>query len=533
MCRRWRDIPKPSIAMVHGACIAGGLMLAWVCDLIVASDDAFFADPVVRMGIPGVEYFAHPWMLGPRFAKEALFTGDRFSAQRAYELGMVNRVVPRAELAETTFALADRVATMPPFGLSLVKRAVNQCEDLMGMRSGMDSTFGLHHVAHAHNAETGTDALAGMNARSMKSAAKSDESLARPVLARPVRSGEARMRIPVGVAGPGQRRLDEPPEARRTPPRSRDLPRVEQQRRAWLAALPQFAHTARSPAFWSPPGCTASVSHPAHVRGPRRCPFGYGSLHVVLGVATAWCVAHWAGRWIAAVAASRRAARYSRPNSIGPIGAAHERDTGDLPGGACARAIGVGRQRFIAWRARRASVRCSGLRSCAGRRSSFGACWSRRLSAGEPRGAAQAGLVLGLLMLTLAPWAVRNAHVFGRPIVTTTHGGYTLLLGNNPQYYDFLRAGGWSATWDAKDVYASWCAQHTLIETPAGAVADEPPPTGGRTARRGPASSMIPPASCLLLSDRLARFWGWMPLQTTPRRPNRATHVLRVAIGLW
>jgi len=172
MCRRWREIPKPSIAMVHGACIAGGLMLAWVCDLIVASDDAFFADPVVRMGIPGVEYFAHPWMLGPRFAKEALFTGDRFSAQRAYELGMVNRVVPRAELAETTLALADRIATMPPFGLSLVKRAVNQCEDLMGMRSGMDSTFGLHHVAHAHNSETGTDALAGMNARSMKSAAE-------------------------------------------------------------------------------------------------------------------------------------------------------------------------------------------------------------------------------------------------------------------------------------------------------------------------------------------------------------------------
>jgi enoyl-CoA hydratase len=170
MCRRWREMPKPAIAMVHGACIAGGLMLAWVCDLIVAADDAFFADPVVRMGIPGVEYFAHPWVLGPRFAKEALFTGDRFTAQRAYELGMVNRVVPRAELAETTLALADRISGMPSFGLSLAKRAVNQCEDLMGMRSGMDSVFGLHHTAHAHNAETGADSLAGMDARSMKSA---------------------------------------------------------------------------------------------------------------------------------------------------------------------------------------------------------------------------------------------------------------------------------------------------------------------------------------------------------------------------
>ncbi|MPZ80662.1 MAG: enoyl-CoA hydratase [Actinophytocola sp.] len=168
MCRRWREIPKPTIAMVHGACIAGGLMLAWVCDLIVASEDAFFADPVVRMGIPGVEYFAHPWVLGPRAAKEFLFTGDRFDARRALELGMVNRVVPRDELAAETTRLAARIAEMPRFGLALAKRAVNQAEDQMGLRSGMDSVFGLHHFAHAHNAETSTDALGGMDARSMR-----------------------------------------------------------------------------------------------------------------------------------------------------------------------------------------------------------------------------------------------------------------------------------------------------------------------------------------------------------------------------
>ena len=173
MCRRWRELPKPTIAMVQGACIAGALMLAWVCDVIIASDDAFFADPVVRMGIPGVEYFAHPWVLGPRFAKEVLFTGDRFSAQRAYELGMVNRVVPRDELAATAMAMAERIAAMPQFGLALAKRAVNQCEDLMGMRPGMDSVFGLHHLAHAHNAEVGADSLAGMDARSMKKSAES------------------------------------------------------------------------------------------------------------------------------------------------------------------------------------------------------------------------------------------------------------------------------------------------------------------------------------------------------------------------
>ena len=167
MCRRWREVPKPVIAMVHGACIAGGLMLAWSCDFIVASDDAFFSDPVVRMGIPGVEYFAHPWVMNPRAAKEFLFTGDRFSATRALDLGMVNQVVPRADLESTVVAMAERISAMPRFGLALTKKAVNQAEDLQGMRAGMDSVFGLHHFAHAHNAETSTDSLGGLDAKSM------------------------------------------------------------------------------------------------------------------------------------------------------------------------------------------------------------------------------------------------------------------------------------------------------------------------------------------------------------------------------
>jgi enoyl-CoA hydratase len=168
MCRRWREIPKPTIAAVQGACVAGGLMLAWTCDLVVAADDAFFADPVVRMGIPGVEYFAHPWVMGPRFAKEFLFLGERVPAARALELGMVNRVVPRVSLMESTLDIAGRIARMPAFGLALAKKAVNQAEDLMGLHAGMDSVFGLHHLAHAHNAETSGDSLAGLDARGMR-----------------------------------------------------------------------------------------------------------------------------------------------------------------------------------------------------------------------------------------------------------------------------------------------------------------------------------------------------------------------------
>src|SRR4051812_7772246 len=167
MCRRWREIPKPMIAMVQGACIAGGLMLAWSCGFIVAAEDAFFSHPVVRMGIPGVEYFAHPWVMNPRAAKEFLYTGDRVGAERARELGMVNHVVPREELEAAVLGIAERISGMPRLGLALTKKAVNQAEDLMGMRSGMDSVFGLHHAAHAHNAEVGRDSLAGVDARSM------------------------------------------------------------------------------------------------------------------------------------------------------------------------------------------------------------------------------------------------------------------------------------------------------------------------------------------------------------------------------
>ncbi len=172
MCRRWRDLPKPTIAMVHGACIAGGLMLAWVCDLIVASDDAYFADPVVRMGIPGVEYFAHPYELNPRIAKEFLFLGDKMSAQRAFEMGMVNRVVHRDELDEITTAMATRIATMPRMGLALTKQAINHVEDLQGKRAGMDAAFAWHHFAHAHNELISGDKLAGFDAKSMASSQK-------------------------------------------------------------------------------------------------------------------------------------------------------------------------------------------------------------------------------------------------------------------------------------------------------------------------------------------------------------------------
>ena len=174
MCRRWRDIPKPTIAAVQGACIAGGLMLAWVCDLIVATDDAFFSDPVVRMGIPGVEYFAHPFELNPRIAKEFLFTGDRMSAERAYQMGMVNQISSREALRDDVAALAQKIAAMPRLGLALTKQAINNVEDLQGKRSAMEAAFAWHHFTHVHNDLTTGNKLGGMDAKSMAKANKEE-----------------------------------------------------------------------------------------------------------------------------------------------------------------------------------------------------------------------------------------------------------------------------------------------------------------------------------------------------------------------
>jgi len=176
MCRRWREIPKPTIAAVQGACIAGGLMLAWVCDLIVATEDAFFSDPVVRMGIPGVEYFAHPFELPPRIAKEFLFTGQKMGAQRAYELAMVNRVVSRDELSTTVDALATQIAAMPRLGLALTKQAINFAEDQQGKRATMDAAFAWHHFSHAHNDLVSGDKLGGFDAKKMAQANKSEDA---------------------------------------------------------------------------------------------------------------------------------------------------------------------------------------------------------------------------------------------------------------------------------------------------------------------------------------------------------------------
>jgi enoyl-CoA hydratase len=153
MCRRWQQLPKPTIAQVQGKTIAGGLMLMWVCDLIVASDDATFTDMTVDFGVNGVEWFAHPWELGMRKAKEMLFTGEAVTAEQAYNLGMLNHVVPRDELADFTLELAAKIAKRPSFSLKLAKQSCNQAQDAQGFWTAQQAAFNLQHVGHASSRE--------------------------------------------------------------------------------------------------------------------------------------------------------------------------------------------------------------------------------------------------------------------------------------------------------------------------------------------------------------------------------------------
>lgn len=147
---KWRNVPKPSIAAVQGRCIAAGLMLAWPCDLIVVSEDATFSDPVVAMGVGGVEYHGHTWEFGARLAKEVLFTGRSITAEEAQRVGMVNRVVPRADLDHEVRSLAERIAQRDAFALRTAKRAVNQTMDVQGFTTAVQAVFDVHSLGHGH-----------------------------------------------------------------------------------------------------------------------------------------------------------------------------------------------------------------------------------------------------------------------------------------------------------------------------------------------------------------------------------------------
>ena len=149
--RRWRNLRKITIGQAHGDVYAAGLMLLWACDLIVAAEGTRFADVVgARLGMCGVEYFAHPWEFGPRKAKELLLTGDSIDAEEAHGLGMVSKIFPLEHLEERTIEFARRIARLPTMTSLLIKEAVNQSVDNMGFYNALNACFTLHELNHSH-----------------------------------------------------------------------------------------------------------------------------------------------------------------------------------------------------------------------------------------------------------------------------------------------------------------------------------------------------------------------------------------------
>ena len=151
---RWRNLRKITVAQVHGPVFAAGLMLMWACDLIVAAEGTTFADVVgTRLGMCGLEYFAHPWEFGPRKTKELMLTGDAIDVDEAHRLGMVSKVFPADELSDRTLAFARRIAGLPTMTALLIKESVNQTVDAMGFQTALNACFTIHELNHSHWAQ--------------------------------------------------------------------------------------------------------------------------------------------------------------------------------------------------------------------------------------------------------------------------------------------------------------------------------------------------------------------------------------------
>lgn len=146
------EFPKPTIAQVHGYALGGGSYWALLPDLTIASEDAYFQMPLVQgMGLPGGETMIEPWLfMNWKKTAEYLLTSQTLSAAQALEAGIINRVVPRDELEQTTEELAQRIANAPGSTLVATKVMIRRAWELMGMRMHQQMSNDLVAVVSAH-----------------------------------------------------------------------------------------------------------------------------------------------------------------------------------------------------------------------------------------------------------------------------------------------------------------------------------------------------------------------------------------------
>lgn len=147
---RFWDSPKPTIAAIHGACMAGAFEMALACDLSVCSRDAVFGEPELKFGA-GIVTLLLPWMVGPKAAKDIILTGDdTVNAERALALGIVSRVVPEGEHLATALRLARQMAVVDPDLVRDTKKALNRSYEIQGMRAALDTALDIDHAIESH-----------------------------------------------------------------------------------------------------------------------------------------------------------------------------------------------------------------------------------------------------------------------------------------------------------------------------------------------------------------------------------------------
>jgi enoyl-CoA hydratase len=143
--RFWHS-PKPTIAAIHGPCMAGAFEMALACDISVCSRDALFGEPELKFGA-GIVTLLLPWMVGPKAAKDILLTGDdTVSAERALALGIVSRVVPEGQHLSAALGIARHISVIDPDLVRDTKKALNRTYEMQGMRAALDAALEIDHA---------------------------------------------------------------------------------------------------------------------------------------------------------------------------------------------------------------------------------------------------------------------------------------------------------------------------------------------------------------------------------------------------
>ena len=177
MLQIW-ELPQPTIAAVNGHALAAGCELTMMCDLTVASERARFGEPEIRH-VATPPTLIMPWLVGPKLAKELILLGEIIDAQRAYAIGLVNRVVPHETLLDEAFKLARRLAATPGAAVRLNKVALNRTFEIMGLRAALD--YMTEITVHVHLSEGALDAPRAIQTQGLKAfLAQRDAGLQEP-----------------------------------------------------------------------------------------------------------------------------------------------------------------------------------------------------------------------------------------------------------------------------------------------------------------------------------------------------------------